>query len=36
MILNFVKSEKYLVDPLTKGLYRGVVLESSRKMWLSP
>ena len=36
VILNFVKFEKNLTDPLTKGLYRSVVLESSREMRLSP
>jgi len=36
MILNFVKSEKNLTNPLTKGLFRSVVLESSREMGLSP
>ena len=36
VILDFVKSEKNLVDPLTKGLSRSVVVESSRKMGLSP
>jgi len=36
VILNFVKSEKNLADPLTKGLSRSVVLESSKDMGLSP
>jgi len=36
VLLNFVKSEKNIVDPLTKGLSRSVVLESSREMRLSP
>ena len=36
VILDFVKSEKNLADPLTKGLSRNVVLESSREMGLSP
>jgi len=31
VILNFVKSEKNLVDPLTKGLSRSMALESSRR-----
>ena len=33
--LDFVKFEKNLVDPLTKGFSRSVVLESSREMRLS-
>ena len=36
VILDFVKSEKNLADPLTKGLSRSVVLDSSREMGLSP
>ena len=36
VILDFVKSEKNLTDPLTKGLSRSVVLESSREMGFSP
>ena len=36
VLLNFVKSEKNIADPLTKGLSRSVVLESSREMGLSP
>ena len=36
MILDFVKSEKNIADPLTKGLSRSVVLDSSREMGLSP
>ena len=36
VLLNFVKSEKNIVDPLIKGLSRSVVLESSREMGLSP
>ena len=34
--LNYVKSEQNLADQLTKGLSRTVVLESSRRMGLSP
>ena len=34
--LNFVKSEKNIVDQLTKGLSRNVVLDLSRGMGLSP
>ena len=33
--MNFVKSEKNIVDPLTKGLSRSVVLDTSREMGLS-
>jgi len=33
---DFVKSEKNIADLLTKGLFRSMVLESSRKMGLSP
>jgi len=36
VILDFVNSEKNIDDPLTKGLFRSVVLESSREMGLSP
>jgi len=36
VLLNFVKSEKNIADPLTKGLSRSVVLKSSREMGLSP
>ena len=36
VLLDFVKFEKNIVDPLTKGLSRSVVLESSREMGLSP
>jgi len=36
VLLDFVKSEKSIADPLTKGLSRSVVLESSREMRLSP
>jgi len=32
VILNFVKSERNIADPLTKGVYKNVVLESSREM----
>jgi len=35
VILNFVKSEKNIADPLTKDLSRSVILESSREMGLS-
>ena len=34
--LEYVRSEKNLADPLTKGLPRKVVLESSRGMGLKP
>ena len=36
VLLDFVKSEKNIADPLTKGLSRSVVLESSREIGLSP
>jgi len=36
VLLNFVKSVKNIADPLTKGLSRSVVLESTREMGLSP
>jgi len=36
MLLDFVKSEKNIADPLTKGFSRSVVLESSREIGLSP
>ena len=36
VILNFVKSKKNIVDPLTKGLSRSVVPDTSREMGLSP
>jgi len=36
VLLNFVKCEKNIADPLTKGLSRSVVLESSMKMELNP
>ena len=36
VLLNFVKSEKNIADPLTKGLSRSVVLKSSREIGLSP
>ena len=36
MLLNFVKSEENIADPLTKGLFRSVVLESSRELGLNP
>ena len=35
VIIDFVKSEKNLADPLIKGLSRSVVLKSSREMGLS-
>jgi len=35
MILDFVKPEKNLTDPLTKGLSKSVVLESPREIELS-
>ena len=35
VLLNFIKSEKNIVDSLTKSLFRRVVLESSRAMGLS-
>ena len=34
--LEYVRSEKNLADPLTKGLRRRVVLETSRGMGLKP
>ena len=34
--LQYVRSEKNLADPLTKGLTRRVVLETSRGMGLKP
>ena len=34
--LNFIKSEKNIVDPLTKRLSRSVVLKSSKEIGLSP
>jgi hypothetical protein len=34
--LEFVRSERNLADPLTKGLTRKLVLESSREMGLKP
>jgi len=36
VILNFVKSKKNIVDPLTKGLSRSAVQDTSREMGLSP
>ena len=36
VILNLVKSEKNLIDPLTKGLSKSVVLKLSREMGLIP
>ena len=36
VLLNFVKSEKNITDPLTKGLSRSVVLESSGEMGFKP
>ena len=36
IILDFVKSEKMIVDPLTKDISRSVVLDTSREMRLSP
>ena len=36
VLLDFVNSEKNIVDPLTKGLFRSVVIKSSREMGLSP
>jgi len=35
VLLDFVKSEKNIIDLLTKGLFRRVVLKSSREMGLS-
>ena len=35
VLLDFVKSEKNIVDSLTKGLSRSMVLESSREMSLT-
>ncbi|KAL0356357.1 UNVERIFIED_CONTAM: Retrovirus-related Pol polyprotein from transposon RE2 [Sesamum radiatum] len=34
--LEYVRSEKNLVDPLTKGLTRRIILETSRAMGLKP
>ena len=36
VLLDFVKSEKNIANPLTKGLSRSVVLESWREVGLSP
>ena len=36
VILDFVKSEKNLTDPLIKSFSRSIILESSREMGLSP
>ena len=36
VLLDFVKSEKNIVDPLTKGFSRSVVLKSSKEMGLNP
>ena len=36
VLLNFIKSEKNIVDILTKDFSQGVVLESPREMGLSP
>ena len=36
VIPDFVKPEKNFIDPLTMGLFRSVVLESSREMRLIP
>jgi len=36
VILGFVKSKKNITDPLTKGLSRSVVLDTSREMELNP
>ena len=35
VLLNFIKSEKNIADPLTKGLCKSVVLKSSREIGLS-
>ena len=35
VILNFIKSEKNIADPLTKGLSRSMVLDTSREIGLS-
>jgi len=35
VLLNFIKFEKNIADPLTKGLSKSVVLESLREMGLS-
>ena len=35
VILNFIKLEKNFADPLTKGLFRSVVLDISKKMGLN-
>ncbi|KAL0444152.1 UNVERIFIED_CONTAM: hypothetical protein Slati_2137900 [Sesamum latifolium] len=34
--LDYVRSERNLVDPLTKGLIRRIIFESSRAMGLKP
>ncbi|KAL0367520.1 UNVERIFIED_CONTAM: hypothetical protein Sradi_3642100 [Sesamum radiatum] len=34
--LEYVRSERNLADPLTKGLTRRVILETSRAMGLNP
>jgi len=35
VIQDFIKSKKNIVDPLTKGLSRSIVLDTSREMGLS-
>jgi len=35
IILNFLKSEKNVADPLTKGHSRNVILDTSKDMGLS-
>ncbi|KAL0290771.1 UNVERIFIED_CONTAM: Retrovirus-related Pol polyprotein from transposon TNT 1-94 [Sesamum angustifolium] len=34
--LDYVRSKRNLADPLTKGLTRRIILETSRTMWLKP
>ncbi|KAK4397288.1 hypothetical protein Sango_1565400 [Sesamum angolense] len=36
IFLEYVRSKRNLADPLTKGLIRRVILETSRAMGLSP
>ena len=36
VLLNFIKSEKNIADPLTKSLSRSVILESLREIGLNP
>ena len=36
IILNFLKSEKNVADPLAKGHSRNMILDTSKEMGLSP